>query len=177
MFRLGASTFKDLATLRKAVNIAKDRFPALWRKALEDAGDIALKYLGRQFVTEGKEFGTPWPSLKKATEADRKRKGYKPSHPILVRRGWLRASVISKTSANHRRIVTDKGIVMESTLKTKGGYSLFLIHHEGTSRIPARRIISQSPPFISQRGWREIQARFAGMFIELRREMENATSK
>jgi hypothetical protein len=37
------------------------------------------------FNTEGASTGAPWAQLAPATEADRKRKGFAPAHPILQR--------------------------------------------------------------------------------------------
>lgn len=173
MITIGASTYQGIEHLRQALERGSSMFPALWKKALDDAADIAQKFLGRQFATAGHEFGTAWPVLAKSTQADRKRKGYKPARPILVRRGWLRASVIDKRSANHQRTVTLHGITLSSSLKTKSGLNLVTLHQEGTAKMPARKIFKEGqPPFISQRGWEEIKIRFIGAFIELRREME-----
>lgn len=173
VFQIGASTYKDIKALRKALQRGEKVFPEKWKKALDDAGDIAQKFLSHQFDKEGKEFGTPWRPLALSTQKDRARKGYKPEHPILVRRGWLRASIIHKRSAHHKRVITNTGIIMTSGVKTKSGLNLFELHQEGTRKIPARRMIKTGGPlFISERGWREIKTRFLGMFYEIRREME-----
>ena len=174
-FSLSQASFREMERLQKALNLALSMFPALWRKALNDAGDIAHKYYDRQFKSEGAEFGTKWKDLAASTQRQRQKKGYKPAHPILVRRGYLRASVASKTSANARRTVTAQGIVMASTLKTKSGLNLLALHQAGGKHLPKRQIYKAGePPFISQRGWKEIKLRFLGMFIEIRRAMEGA---
>lgn len=171
MFSVGKSTYSDLNKLDAAVKQMKNCFDKKLLKAFDDITDIAQKYLMRQFASHGSEFGTPWAPLKKSTQKNRQRKGYKPSRPILVRRGWLRASIVSKTSANHRREITVKGIKLYSVLKVKGGHNLFFIHHEGTKTIPARQIYKRGE-WISKRGWGEIRLRLIGMFFEIRREME-----
>ena len=172
-FWVGRSSFSDAKKLTSSLELALRNFPAKWEKALNDAGDIAQKYLARQFKDQGGEFGSKWAPLAPGTKKQRAKAGYKPSGPILVRRGWLRASVISKTSANAKREVTHRGITLYSTLKTKSGLNLYSLHQKGTKRMPAREIHKEGdPPFISQRGWNEIKTRFVGMFVEIRREME-----
>jgi len=157
----------------KNLERAFKKFPSLWKKALNDAGDIALKYYDKQFKSEGAAFGSKWKRLSESTKADRVRKGYKPSGPILVRRGWLRASVASKTSAHAKRVVNRKGIVMYSTLKTKSGLNLLALHQEGGKNRPQRKIYKDGdPPFISTKGWKEIKVRFIGMFVQIRRGLE-----
>jgi len=170
MISIGQSVYKDIDRVRKAMEYANRVFPSKWKKALDDAGDIAQKYFGRQFATEGSEFGTKWQDLAPSTQKDRKRKGYKPAHPILVRRGWLRASVVKKTSANHKREVTIGGIKMMSTLKTKSGLNLLMLHQDGGTKLPARKIYGEK--WISEAGWSEIKTRFMGMFLEIRIGME-----
>jgi len=171
MIKIGSSTFSDIRQLRQTLKHAKKRFPRLWLKALDDVADIAQKYFARQFSTEGGEFGKRWAPLAPGTNEDRVRKGYRPAHPILVRRGWLRASVISKSSAHHKRSITIRGIKMWSSLKTKSGHNLLMIHEQGGEHLP-RREIRKPDTFISRRGWQEIRTRFVGMFVQLRREME-----
>lgn len=173
-FRIGKAGFHDMQHLVQALELTQRQFPELWIKALNDVGDIAHKYFGRQFASEGGEFGEKWAALKQRTQEDRKRRGYKPAHPILVRRGYLRASLTSKTSAYAQRTVTIRGIEMKSTLTTKtGNYNLFEKHQSGAGRIPARKMSAEGdPPFLSKSGWKEIQTRFLGMFFELRLAME-----
>lgn len=175
MFYIGKSTFRDLRQLKQALNKAEKRLPVLQLKAMNDIADIARKHFQNQFGTEGAAFSTKWAQLAKSTRADRKRRGYKPARPILVRRGWLRASVVSKTSAKHKAVISETQITLSSILKTKNGkYNLLELHQKGTKKMPARKIFREgTPPFISAAGWKEVEARFTGMFIELRREMEN----
>lgn len=173
-FSIGNRTYEDVQRVMGALNIATQAFPRKWRKALDDAGDIAQKYFGRQFATQGSEFGTPWRELAEGTQKDRKRKGYKASRPILVRRGWLRASLVSKTSTNAKRLITQKGIVLKSMLKTKSGLNMYSLHQTGGKHLPARKMTAEGePPFLSKAGWKEIETRFLGMFFEIRREMES----
>lgn len=41
--------------------------------------------VGAAFASEGASTGAPWPELKPATQAERRRKGFSPAHPILQR--------------------------------------------------------------------------------------------
>lgn len=173
LFSIGESTFQDMETLKKSINLMTTRFPDLWKKSLNDIGDIVHKFMDRQFKSEGAEFGTPWAKLAPGTQRQRQKKGFNSAGPILVRRGWLRASVASKTSAKARRTVSRSGIVMWSSLKTKTGLNLLDLHQGGGKHLPKRPIFKEGdPPFVSARAWNEIQLRFLGMFIEIRREME-----
>jgi len=174
-FSVGSSTFREIDRLLAGINAAQGQFPKLWLKALNDAADIATKHIARNFSTQGTEFGNKWSSLAASTQADREKKGFKPTGPILVRRGRLRASLIDKKSAGHIRKITVNGIEMQSNVKTSGGNNLFLIHQGGTKNIPSRKMVREgTPPWISQNGWKEIQLRFVGTFIEIRRLMEKA---
>jgi len=63
---------------------------------------IVTKYreeIEKLFDSEGAYGGTGWVGLSEATAKDRTRKGYGAYHPILVRSGELRDSLID---ANHR---------------------------------------------------------------------------
>jgi len=172
-FSIGPRTYGDIDNLLAALKEADKSFPGKWGKTLGDSADIALKYMLRQFGTAGAEFGTPWKQLAPATQEDRRRKGYKPKRPILVRRGWLRASLTSKTSANIVIKISSRGIIMMSVLKTKTGHNLFELHQKGGGKLPPRKMTKEgSPPFISEKGWKEIETRMVGMFFEIRREME-----
>lgn len=51
----------------------------------------------KQFDTEGMHGGHKWVGLSRLTIKDRKRKGYPPG-PILVRSGYLRDSLLGRTS-------------------------------------------------------------------------------
>lgn len=171
LFKIGEASFNGVRELQQALDRGRNAFSSLWLKALRDCADIAQKYYGRQFARHGQEFGTPWRALRPSTKADRARHGYKPDHPILVRRGWLRASIVSKTSHHHKREITVNGIKMYSLLTTKDGrFNMMEIHQKGSKRLPARKIYLES--WISKAGWDEIKARLTGMFIELRRVME-----
>ena len=172
MITLGTTHNRTLTQWQTNLTQMRRAFPRLWVKALNDSGDIAHKYYDRQFANQGAEFGSPWKALAARTQIDRVRHGYRPSRPILVRRGWLRASVASKSSAHAQRSVNMQGITMWSSVPARG-HNLLDIHQHGTNRIPARPIYREgTPPYISQRGWNEIQARLTGMFVELRRMVE-----
>ncbi len=171
-FSIGRQGFKDMDKLINSMSRATSAFPRKMEKAMHDAGDIAQKHIARNFASHGSEFGNSWKPLHPLTQKDRKKKGFKPSRPILVRRGWLRASLTSKTSANAKREISSRGIKMYSTLKVKGGDNLFEIHQRGLGRVPARKMVREgSPPWVSASAWKEIEARFLGAFLEVRREM------
>lgn len=173
-FSIGPGAKKDIAKIKRVLEKAQSEFPKLWLKTLNDSADIARKHLLINFNSQGGAFGAKWPKLKLATQLDRKRKGFKPTRPILVRRGRLRASIVDKRSAGHRQRITQSGITLASAV-TVGGHNLFNIHQKGTRVIPARKMVRDgSPPWVSTRAWNEIRLRMVGMFVELRRAMEKA---
>lgn len=53
--------------------------------ALQNAAQVFEK----NFQTEGRTSGRPWPQLSKSTQTERVRLGFSPDHPILVRYGGL----------------------------------------------------------------------------------------
>ena len=76
----------------------------------------------------------PWAALSPYTVADRIRKGYPGEHPILVRSGDLKRSILRKQDPFHilekHRDYIDTG--------TKVFYAIF--HQTGTRKMPARKI-------------------------------------
>ena len=62
------------------------------------AGDSVWKReIGRVFQNEGNPDGEKWVGLSKTTAKERKKKGFGAYHPILVRTGRLRDSVVGRT--------------------------------------------------------------------------------
>ncbi len=53
------------------------------------------------FTTEGRQAGAPWAALALVTMRERRRLGYPPDHPILVRSGGYRDSFIDETHPLH----------------------------------------------------------------------------
>lgn len=64
---------------------------------LNDVADKVELIAAASFHDEGPN----WAPLKPSTQADRRRKGYQPEHPILVRRGDLKTSAVR--GKNHIR--------------------------------------------------------------------------
>lgn len=59
----------------------------------DDIALAALHQVGtvfqRNFQTEGRTSGHPWPALSQSTQSERERYGFPPDHPILIRYGGL----------------------------------------------------------------------------------------
>lgn len=174
IFQVGQSAFRDVESLESAISKARRDFPSMWKKALHDSADIPRKHLANNFEKSGAKFSQQWTELALSTQKQRLKKGYKPQKPILVRRGWLRASVTNKNSKNHKQEINENGITLYSTLTIQGGHNLFDIHQHGTKKIPARPMSNKgNPQFIDNQGWKEIEARLTGLFLELRERMES----
>lgn len=115
---------------------------------LQRIGDIAEEDLRKNFESEGRHFGAPWPLLTEATQehrdwlADHYGLTIGPDHPILVNFGEFRESVIEKHGVDHERRVDQYSVRIAST-HTKGGMdeAMATIVDEGKGTAPARRII------------------------------------
>ena len=71
----------------------------------------------RAFASEGATTGAPWPQLKPATRADRRRLGFPPAHPILQRTGRLlraltigEGAYVATTATSMRYVVSDQEV-------------------------------------------------------------------
>lgn len=145
-----------IAVLRSLASTADSR----WVSAMKDVADIARREYLKQFESEGAAFGKRWAALAAFTKADRARKGFPAAGPILVRRGLLKDSVTNPRSSNSRTVVTRSGVTLESTLRTRSGTSLYMLHQRGGKNLPERKISRDgSPAFISRSGWKEVEGR------------------
>lgn len=54
---------------------------------------VFQQIVGRAFATEGASTGAPWRELAPRTQADRRRNGFPPAHPILERTGALKRAL------------------------------------------------------------------------------------
>jgi len=87
----------------------------------------------RHFRGEGTSKGS-WASLSLATQLQRSRMGYPPEHPILVRTGALKRSLVQKGGQHilkkHRKYIE---------WGTKIPYAFY--HQRGTKKMPARKML------------------------------------
>lgn len=127
------------------LNVAGDtQVKAMLTGALRRVGDFRplanpIDWEVRKNVEElfGGEGGSriPWAALSPHTVADRIRHGFPGEHPILVRTGDLKKSLVKKTDSKHilekHRDHIDIG--------SKVNYSIY--HQTGTSKMPARKMI------------------------------------
>jgi hypothetical protein len=88
----------------------------------------------RAFATEGASTGAPWKPLAASTQAERKRQGYPPAHPILERSGAL-----------ERALTTGEGAFSSMqpstlTIRLGGDVSYFRFHQSNRprTRLPRR---------------------------------------
>lgn len=80
----------------------------------------------------------PWPALAPSTVADRRRKGFAGSRPILVRTGNLRSSYVDEGSSDHSSRVFRAG---GFTVYEEGSESdIAQFHERGGARIPQRSV-------------------------------------
>lgn len=91
------------------------------------------RILARQFATEGGHAGAPWKPLAMSTQADRRRQGFAPAHPILVRTGTLKRSLTGKTG--------DTITLHSPKLYVRGTADPKFVYHQSTrprKKIPRR---------------------------------------
>jgi len=102
-----------------------DQAPALARVA-----DDCREMIARQFASEGRAEGTPWPELSPATLRRRHART-----PILYKTGALLRSLGEPGAAGHVEELEGYSLTLGSRLP----YALY--HQTGTRRLPARPII------------------------------------
>jgi len=86
------------------------------------------------FAAEGRP---KWEALKPATVIQRANMGFPALHPILVRTGTLRSSVIKRGDPNNVLKIGRLEMQMYSNLKV-GKYYLAELHQKGTNKMSAR---------------------------------------
>lgn len=95
MFRIQMTVEGELVVdrlLQGIENRARDVSPA-WPRVVE----VFRQTVAKAFQTEGASTGATWPPLRPSTQAQRKRLGYGPAHPILQRtKQLLRALTIGE---------------------------------------------------------------------------------
>jgi phage gpG-like protein len=98
------------------------------RPALNAVGDSIERKAATAFQREG----PGWAPLKPATQRDRARRGYGPSHPILERTGGLRRSASEQGGAHRRRYRGTRSIEVGSADPKA------VFHQFGTRNMTAR---------------------------------------
>jgi phage gpG-like protein len=104
------------------------------RPALQAIADDFRALIARQFSTEGRAEGTPWPPRVGAGLAPPSKRAMQAS-PLLVRTGALRNSLIEPHAPDHVEQIDATSL----TFGTRVPYALF--HQFGTRRMPARPLI------------------------------------
>lgn len=86
--------------------------------------------------------GIPWARLAPSTAADRRRQGYAPYHPILVRTGGYRDSFVNPSNPDH----ISKIVRRSDRLQIFEGSDDFRVlwHEQGTRKMPARPVLTIS---------------------------------
>lgn len=74
-----------MLSLKKIGKILDDQRDDVALAAMQHAAQVFEK----NFQTEGRTSGRPWPKLAESTQKERIRLGFSPDHPILVRYGGL----------------------------------------------------------------------------------------
>ncbi len=104
------------------------------RPALQAIADDFRALIARQFSTEGRAEGTPWPARVGAGLAPPSKRA-KQASPLLVRTGALRDSLLGPSAPGHVEELEAQSLTLGSRLP----YALF--HQLGTRRMPARPLI------------------------------------
>lgn len=93
---------------------------------------VLRKNVEKHFRGEGTH-RAKWAALSKATQIDRARQGYPPEHPILVRSGEMKRSLLNRGHAEHILESNRRYIEFGSKSGSMPGY-----HQTGTRKMPAR---------------------------------------
>lgn len=111
------------------------------------------------FATESAG-GIPWPRLAESTARERRRLGFGPYHPILVRTGDYRKSFVWPGDADH---VSEDGYMARGWFVEEGSRDYRVQwHEEGTRYMPARSVLE-----IGARGERRIGVTLDDIFANI----------
>lgn len=118
---------------------ARDVSPA-WPQVAKAFQTIQAKV----FSTEGGSTGAPWPQLAPSTQAQRRRLGYGPQHPILQRSGKLmRALTIGEGAYVSTTPTTLRYLISEQEVP-------YFVFHQ--SRRPRTRLPRRAPVLLTADG-------------------------
>lgn len=92
------------------------------------------------FDTEGKSTGAPWPQLAPATQADRRRQGFPPAHPILQRTQQLKRALTTGEGAYVRGTPDSMAYLLAPHLE-------YFKYHQ--SRLPRTRLPRRAPVLLT----------------------------
>lgn len=98
------------------------------------------KHVAAAFASEGASTGAPWKPLAASTQADRKRHGYPPAHPILERTGKLERAL---TIGDGARISTSPQKLVYQLNEDVGYFK----YHQSTS--PRARLPRRAPVLLT----------------------------
>lgn len=148
--------------LRREVERLASFFERLARpSAREKARVSAAIRLGFEdnFATESAG-GIPWPRLAESTARERRRLGFGPYHPILIRTGDYRKSFVWPGDADH---ISEDGTTAQGWYVEEGSEDYRVAWLEqGTRYMPARPVLE-----IGARGERRIQTTLDDIFSHL----------
>jgi len=112
-------------------------------KAEQDAISAAVRQgWSENFAGEQSGDGRSWAALRPGTVRSRILGGYPGAHPILVRTGHLRASLLSAGASDSYEQAQVSGNEWQLVVGTEDAKAIF--HEQGTARIPARPFIALS---------------------------------
>lgn len=107
--------------------------------------------VAKAFASEGSSTGAPWAQLAPSTQAERRRLGFPPAHPILERTGTLKRALtvgqgafVATTPSSMRYIVSEQTV------------PYFKYFHGSRARLP-RRVPTLLTPQNRKQLWDSIQ--------------------
>jgi hypothetical protein len=107
--------------------------------------------VAQAFASEGASTGAPWPPLAPSTQAERRRLGFPPAHPILQRTGTLKRALtvgegafIATTPTSMRYLVSQQTVP-------------YFKYFHGSRAILPRRVPTLLTPANRKRLWDSIQ--------------------
>lgn len=126
-------------------------FSLFFFRVMEELPEVVENTAARIILNVFEEEGSQnqWAALAPATQRERKRLGYDPEHPILVREGTYRGAFIDHDSPYY---VSEVEGGREGSYVQRIGTSnpLFPFHEHGTEHMPARPATPLGDAFIGE---------------------------
>lgn len=91
-----------IQTMERVEDSAKDTGPLM-----DVIADVLLEGVADNYANEEGPEG-PWPELAESTQEDRRKSGYDPRHPMLIRSRQLESSIQPHATASEASVFTNK---------------------------------------------------------------------
>lgn len=124
----------------------------LERDALERIAALVRSGIAANFDTQSSFDGAPWLPLRPRTVRDRRRLGFPPYRPILVRTGDYRRSMTMRSHPRHVESFSNRGPLISVEVGSSDIRVGTLEYGHGPFGVPPRRALGLSPMFETRLG-------------------------